>query len=413
MKLSNFKLTICLGLCSMSLLSGCVVISKDFVAKGSIDYNETVEKAQNGMLLLNIIRASKRSPMYFTDFQAMRGNLTLNVKGGLSIPFGAPIGSYAGSNIFTPETGFTTNPNFDLILNNSNEFTLGLMKPIKMETFNYYWEQGWPKELLLHLFIRRIEEIDKSGKVKKRKNAKNEIEEIAYNNSPDPDKVNKMENFNNFQEKLRELFFPEKNEKNACTIVGRVNQIGPDLSYKDVADLEKLSKLHNTDLSLKKSGEGENWKLISINYLFDCGGEPSLNAPPEDKENEKCDSPGKCYRIYLRSPEAILYYLGEIVRAETVYKLAPPMIKIHGCKPKPGEAPLFFVDNKLNKNKIAFVKVDYEDEKYIIYRDSAGTDSCHLDRSSHVLSLISQLLGLQRKGEKPPVTGVVTITGVR
>ena len=59
----------------MCLLISCGMLPKQNLANTTTDYNKVVEKAQNEMLLLNIVRASKRHPMYFTDFNLFRGSV--------------------------------------------------------------------------------------------------------------------------------------------------------------------------------------------------------------------------------------------------------------------------------------------------------------------------------------------------
>lgn len=273
MKLSTYILTVCLGFCSLSLLSGCVMLSKGTIADGSTDYNKVVEKAQNEMLLLNIVRASKRSPMYFTDFNAMRGNMTYNFQtGGLNIPIGKIGGGLNGSYSITPSAAFTTNPNFDLTLNDSQDFTKGIMTPVSMEIFTYYWEQGWPKEMLLHLFIRRIEKIGADGKV--------EEENSATNYPP-----GKKDEFKNFQIKLRELFVTDN-----CTIVKRSSKekVGPEISKEKASNLEGLIGLQEAGLKLEPlENDKDKYQLISKkeSYGFKCAGSTEELSTEEKDEN--------------------------------------------------------------------------------------------------------------------------------
>jgi hypothetical protein len=111
-------------------------------------------------------------------------------------------------------------------------------------------------------------------------------------------------------------------------------------------------------------------------------------------------------KIYLRSPEAILYYLGEILRAEAETEYMP---KVMVCDSKP-PVPLFIVRKSTEKDKAYSVGVDYESTKYVI-PNSDSNEGCRIDRSMHVLSLVSQLIGQQKSNEHIPVTGVVNVVG--
>jgi len=363
-----------------SLLIGCAMLPKEKMASHSTEYNLVVEKVRNEMLLLNILRASKRHPMHFTSFNVLRGSMTYQFEtGGLNIPFGSIGEGLNGSYSIAPKVSYSTSPNFDLVVWDSQEFINGIMTPVCMETFNYYWEQGWPREMLLHLFVRKIEQKTKDGKL------------VSFENYPGNEKK-----FKEFQEELRALFFGERR----CTLGSKLkpDNIGPEIEKSDVANLKYLIEVQKAGLKLEeikgKDGEKTRYQLKSekSTYEFDCGEEPT-------------------YKFYLRSPEAILYYLGEIMRAETENKFTP---KIRVCESQPEkEAPLFVVSVSSGNDKDASVAVEYDGTQYIIPEDlpADSHDGCRVGRSMHVLSLISQLIGLQQKGPKAPVTGVVTVIG--
>ena len=71
MKLNlHIILTVLSGVSLAALLAGCTR-PKD-IARITTEYNLVAEQAGNEMLLLNIVRASKRRPMYFTSFVRRR-----------------------------------------------------------------------------------------------------------------------------------------------------------------------------------------------------------------------------------------------------------------------------------------------------------------------------------------------------
>ena len=80
---------VCLAIALGGSLAGCAMLPKERIASTTTDYNLVVERVQNEMLLLNIVRASKRRPMYFTGFNLLRGSLSYNFQtGNIAIPFG-------------------------------------------------------------------------------------------------------------------------------------------------------------------------------------------------------------------------------------------------------------------------------------------------------------------------------------
>src|SRR6185503_3403286 len=55
------------------------------------------------------------------------------------------------------------NPTFSLAVLDTQEFMRGFLTPLGKDTLNYFWTQGWPRELLLYLLVQRVE-IQEEGK---------------------------------------------------------------------------------------------------------------------------------------------------------------------------------------------------------------------------------------------------------
>ena len=56
--------------------------------EGAVSLNQEVAAAHDQMLLLNILRRSRREPMHFTAISQIRDRERVNGSVGLSIPFG-------------------------------------------------------------------------------------------------------------------------------------------------------------------------------------------------------------------------------------------------------------------------------------------------------------------------------------
>jgi hypothetical protein len=405
MKISNrivIKLFIIVSLLGLLIGCGFSMIPKDRMADSSADFNIVVEKAQNQMLLLNIVRASRRYPMYFTSFNALRGNMQYNFStGNITIPF-SPWPGYNQAYSVAPNAAYSSNPNFDLIVLDTQEFTNGIMTPVPMRTIDYYWNMGWPEELLLHLFIYRID-------VKK----PNGDWDNLYNYPPD------IENFKTFQERLRLLKCKVKSEECAKLSTMTKQEARP----KELIEAQKAG-CEFIQVPAKDGG-GYQLKSKKTEYTWKC--EYKFTDDKGDKVDRTYKSKTACnhagnkneeeneeIKIYLRSPESIMYYLGEIVRIET--KEANniiPKIKICcdvNCKSQ-GEVPLFLVRKSTGTDSQASVIVEFEKIKYFIPRDPQFDERCRADQTMHVLSLVSQLIGQQKKVEQAPVTGVVNVIG--
>ena len=387
----------CLAMSLAGFLAGCVMLPKERIASSTTDYNLVVEKVQNEMLLLNIVRASKRRPMYFTGFNLLRGSLSYNFQtGDISIPFGKIGSGLDGAYSIAPSVSYSTSPSFDLMVWDTKEFTAGIMTPVTMDTVYYYLVKlGWPKEMLLHLLVERIELYSNGEKLD------------GYENDPE-----NREKFEEFQAKLRDL--------SKCKFVGleRSEPIGPKLQAGNIHDLQQLLEIHKAGLTLDSVIEGDNeWYQLSskkTDYFYSCSAENksegnTYRIADGKGQNLQRDDVQQEYRIFLRSPEGILYYLGEILRSE-VDKGYVPMIEV--CESRP-PVPLFVVKKSSGNDSFSVVTVDYEGSKYSIpgHLATDRDNGCSEDRSMQVLTFVSQLIAGQKAGMNVPVTGAVTAVG--
>lgn len=416
MKNRQIVLWVCLGISLVSLLAGCMTMPKETMIQSATDYNLMVERAQNEMLLLNIVRASKRRPMYFTTSSKLSGTLELGYEtGSLSIPFGKIGTGLNGAYSIAPKVSFSSKPTIDIAVLNAKEFATALMQPLPLETMLDFWQRGWHKEILLHLFVQRIKTDE--GKY--------------YENHPE----DKEADFKEFQSKLREI--ADNCDLDFEKIPG--SPIGPPLPECEVRDLTALVEAHKAGLTLVGSGQGvpKIYQLTSPEKnepSFKCKKIARRKECQEGKKDEeqqefsvlvhgrnakKTDSAPKAeaekkgteYTIYLRTPEAILYYLGEIMRAEAnigkTEKDFIPQVVMNRC-PAKEKVPLFVARKVLDLEKSAYLTVDYEGTKYGIAKISDSDKPCEADRSMYVLELISLLIMKQTSaGELPPSTGTV------
>jgi hypothetical protein len=310
-------------ICSISLLvlpAGCAVFPKDKMISSSTDYNVVVEKAQNDMILMNIVRASKRYPMYFTNFRQLRGNMSYNfASGSITVPFGkVGLGGpgEATSYSIAPTISYSTNPSFDLNVLDDKEFLQGMTTSVSLELIDFYLNQGWPDLMLWNLFIAGIETSD--GKLR---------------NYPPDEKE-----FNKFQDKLIAMFTQEK-----CRIQSQetFDVIGPEIR-ESALSVERLVDIGKAGLKLapvkNEKGAVVSYQLqtqAKKTYRFICGSEEHKSSYLlHSGEGAPSDSPLRG-SIYLRSPEAMLYYLGEIMRAEENGFVPRMDIATANCRNKP------------------------------------------------------------------------------
>ncbi len=112
-------------------LSGCSA-HRQLVTQ-AVSFNLTVEKAQNEMLLLNVLRAKDRLPMYVTGISTLNGNFQTAFSSSLSGNYSHLKGSSdtIGRSL-TPSASATlsANPSFSLAVLDTQDFMKGFLNPI-------------------------------------------------------------------------------------------------------------------------------------------------------------------------------------------------------------------------------------------------------------------------------------------
>ncbi len=362
------------------LLAGCITHRE--IAGRAVSYNLAVEKAHNEMLLLNVVRSKERRPMYFTAIGEVNGSLRWQASTG---GIGVSVGPGDGDDLsLSPSAAYTTNPTFDVGVLGSQEFVRGILSPVKLETLEFYWRQGWPPELLLHLAVERIEK--RTGKDL----------DGSWENDPDD-----WPKFVDFQAKLRELLASLKFERTRTPV-----DVGPPLYRSDLADLSDLVEVANSSgLKLEPtSAYGYQLRRYVTGYEFKVDGETVRTS------EQKLDLPeagASYYLVTLRSPHAILYYLGEVMRA--IKRGNVPTVYTRAGQAE-SAAPLFVARERSAECPAAIVQVRYGSD-YLIPLEGQTADRCQPGRSMQVLSLVSQLIGLQTKKDELPTTQTVRLVG--
>jgi hypothetical protein len=405
-----------------------------------LSYNLAVEKAQNEMLLLNVLRAAKHQPMYLTDLSKITGSIKRDLTASLSHPFGSLHRGPGANEVATPGMTYSVNPTFDVNILNTQDFIRGFLAPVSPDEFAYYWAQDYPPNLLLHLFVLRVDI--------KSTDIKGNTTITTYSNHPrEENKNNDLRCFGQWVS----WFTSAQARPWLVGVDAKGGQIGPALELdnidivaaaKEALDVDEINSGGKKLYQLKRSKQEYRLKSAPVGLFepHDCTPSEGLVADrlkesvATNLRGEIVDSKDEII-FHLRSTEGIIYYLGQILRLEH-FNGTVPWIKIDhkllpifvGLPKDEHEEPS---DVRLNCD--AFVDVtDSEGDRYIIPRsflpkapDSGPHDAnvdpleysleklkdCTPGMSLTTLNVVSQLIGLHKASKDFPTTPLVRAIG--
>jgi hypothetical protein len=263
----------------------------------------------------------------------------------------------------------------------TKEFMSGITTPVDMKTLKYYWDQGWPRQMLLYLFIRKIEEGNR-----------------CYLNVPWNPRdegcdsgVAKLNDYLNA--KLDIVEDPAPRRVAVGPPITLANGQAPGVGDIVNAYVNKLTIAKEKDNVYQLYAES---KGFIFQYCPD-----TLACDPKNRRHvaiaSDTDNPDeKKPKIFIRSPEAVLFFLGELAREEMEGR-SPPQ--------KLDSESLFVVRSSATPPVSAALSVEYEGKWYYIPSGAEG------GRSMHVLSLVNQILSLHKSRTELPTTSAVTVVG--
>jgi hypothetical protein len=153
-RLAERLLRVGLMLATLGALTGCVAFGD--IAPPVTQIDQSVGASLNQAILLNIVRASRNEPLYFTSISQIGGSGTADLKTGLpNIILGADNTSAAGQLTFTNAVDNTQSTNFQVGVLNSQDFYRGLLTPINLLEANLLMHQGFTREMVFSLLVDR------------------------------------------------------------------------------------------------------------------------------------------------------------------------------------------------------------------------------------------------------------------
>jgi hypothetical protein len=370
-----------------TLLSACTL--QGGIEQSALDYNRAADRVDKELLLLNIARAAHGESMTFTGIAEMRGSFTVKVGGSANIPFG---GAADPKFVFSPNASYQTSPSTKIVPLATADFQKGIINSVTPEILLLLWERGWPKELLLHLMIEKVVmkvpseiglEADtdqpcldladnrwKEGWKKTKLSSRPKWVETSedgfshtceFDNEPEfvktPEDGEEFgKEFKDFQEFLGWAKLTPYN------VQKKGEPVGPSFKENNLYGLRVIAESHDGDLKLKQIKEegpkkGEFYleskgksriqfvmsKTLRPNTVKSADfSRPELVGQSFDDRkglrlihsvaSEDSDRAKVQVRIHLRSPQGMIFYLGEIVRASGREKKKVEYQKIYNNK---------------------------------------------------------------------------------
>ncbi len=120
------------------------------ITEQAIAYNDTAERSENDMLLKNVVRASRKGPLYFTRIVEIENQL----KGSAGVNVDTQLG--AASELLSTQTftlSASSSPNFVLQIFNTKEFFNGFNRPLDPADVQLFLNDGWPLRSLIFAIV--------------------------------------------------------------------------------------------------------------------------------------------------------------------------------------------------------------------------------------------------------------------
>ena len=421
-----------------ALISAC---ARTEIGTRATEYNSALSDYGNREILLNAVRASKRLPMYFSSIGQLTANEVVDGSIGGDLPFVAgKLPDFTISPGFNISSGIS---NFAVSNLNQEDFWTRMTTELNPDLMFYYLGNGWRKELIFNLFLDRItiEQSNLNGldsrvtqicsdrrkldQYDERLCDHIDSEEMYIRNAIGSGKCRKysIKRTIEGEKKIRKTFFSFNNSgRNACTLiryqtlVRKFLVLDPEFRIVPGKVDEKVLKIVEKK-EVIPSGKGE----VELSKIIKTIKEPSRKANtyslkffPAPKriefdldENEL--SPGSdntSQNLSIRSPESMLFYLGELIDLQTYQNSSytPGIAIAESAK----LLPYFVVHRGATIRKKSSIRLVHEGEHFYIPRPDYGNSGAH--RTHQVLTLIHQIISLLTKSESIPKSSTLTFS---
>lgn len=347
------------------------------IADEAIAYNEAYSAAISGQILLNILRAQNRLPRQYMSMSGFSNDTPDSRQTAFSLN-GLPLGELGeewGQGAFSSQRVTRDEPVYTVTPFAQDAFTRISRQPTSPEVFRHYWETGWNRDLLLFLMVERMDVVSSERRA------------VLYNS---PGTI-------------------------AVDCVGEGYDIG---GCAFVRTARELARATNREPNVQAAATGA------------CAPLAVYGAPPPT-----AIEPGSCsvrivvdgdeYRLDLRSLDAMIYYVGELLRRDDDHPpsdsaFAEARLRVRAAGSRDEMAPLFrIVPASDDTERTYAATVSFGGRRYsagapadeFCFRPSApeGCRGRAGDRSGTVLEFLVGILAFNQSeaSVRPPQNAVI------
>jgi hypothetical protein len=424
------------------LLSGCGTARR--VADELATFNEAQQRGTAQLILLNVLRARDHQPLAYSHFDVLRGGINANSSIGFGLPFG-PDAHSLSPNTFATALGASPGLSQDVKPQDDQDFYRGILTPISAETWALYQDQNWAPDLLFHMFVEYIrlsrtdfdalfsgteslcrahaDIADVAGACKGLAQTEAEIRGLPRC-TPDTVLLNAkpvLKLLNDPGDRCRQLQYDALTQ--AMDILGfHIAQVttrtavGPAMPPSALRDTHWPFALKDSNIEIAASGEEYRFETVSRDYAVSLTNMPCLGganiavAPPSEASAPAPRSgslPADCrdqhqlvIGITTRSPDGMLYYMGEVARAILPADPAgtPKAVTLRGDNGEP-QALMSLVEDDVPD---AAVRVNYRGTTYSVPRGGGHV-------TMQAFELLEQVFALYNRASSTPSTTAVTV----
>ena len=363
----------------------------------------SVDEARNQAMVMNILRASKHRPLAFATVTNVTGQGSLTGGFGIVTP---PYSFTTGGGVTTqsanePLSGQVSNTvGYNVAVLDSQEFYVGLLTPLTIATINFALEQGFPRDILLNLFIDHVEERSPQGVV------------VSVNDPDDP-------SFPRFQNSLRSLMSQGLTTRRA----NEIEDAGPPIPAEQLYDARRVAAIAQAGALVRPVAGGRYQIFVRRRTAAFCFDPALATRPIEDPELRKltCDAKSGATvvsagqdssialvgahgetRIVTRSVRGIFDYLGALVGQ-------PPDRQVYVAAADPARARAGIRERLIDIETDrpaggSWLTTSFEGETYHIPREGGDT-------TTRVIGAVTELLALNTSTKALPLNNTVTIFG--